>query len=109
MWHEFGSQVPWPVWPLIRPAAIPGETAPWVPESQEPVDSRTENQDYVLCVQALVHPQPIGPLPGALNITNIQDGVGMAGAQTQALISSIIYLHVTSSAGGTHEEPVWAE
>lgn len=48
-------------------------------------------------------------LPGALNITNIQDGVSMAGAQAQALISSVVHLHVPSPAGGTHEEPVWAE
>lgn len=33
----------------------------------------------------------------------------MAGAQTQALVSSIIYLHVTSPTGGTHEKPVWTE
>lgn len=44
VWHELSSQVSWPVWPLIRPTAIPGETAPWVPESQEPVDHRTENK-----------------------------------------------------------------
>uniref|UniRef100_A0A8C6H4H2 Uncharacterized protein n=1 Tax=Mus spicilegus TaxID=10103 RepID=A0A8C6H4H2_MUSSI len=50
-----------------------GETAPWVPESQEPVDHRTENQSCVPCANTLIHPQPIGPLPGALNITNIQD------------------------------------
>lgn len=109
MWHELSSQVPWPVWPFIRPAAIPGETTPWVPESQEPVDHRTENQSCVPCVHTLVHPPPVGSLPGALNITNIQDGVSMARAQTHALVSSIIYLHVTSPAGGTHEESVWAE
>lgn len=109
MWHELSSQVRWPVWPLIRPTAIPGETAPWVPESQEPVDHRIENQNCVPCVNTLIHPQPAGLLPGALNITNIQDGVSMAGTQTQALVSSIIYLHVTSPAGGTHEEPEWAE
>lgn len=33
----------------------------------------------------------------------------MAGAQAQALVGSIIYLHVAPTTGGTHEEPVWAE
>ena len=109
MRHELSSQVPWPVWPLIRPTAIPGETAPWVPESQEPVDHRTENQDYVPCANTHIRPQPGGPLPGTLHITHIQDRVSMAGAQTQALVSSVVDLHVPSPAGGAHEEPVWAE
>lgn len=108
MGHELSSQVPWPVRPLIRPAAIPGETAPWVPESQEPVDHRTENQSCASC-QHTYPPSGSWALPGALNITDIQDGVSMAGAQTQALVSSIVYLHVTAPTGGTHEEPVWAE
>lgn len=43
MWHELTTQVPRPVWPLIRPAAIPGKAAPWVPETQEPAEDRAED------------------------------------------------------------------
>jgi hypothetical protein len=42
---------------------------------------------------------------GALDITHIQDGVGVARAQAQALIGSIIHLHVASATRGAHEEP----
>lgn len=37
--HELTAQVSWPVWPRVRPAAVPGEAAPRVPEAQEPGES----------------------------------------------------------------------
>lgn len=53
-------------------------------------------------------PGPAQPLPGALDVTHVQDGVGVAGAQAQALVGHVVHLHVAASAGGAHEEPVWA-
>jgi hypothetical protein len=77
------------------------------------VDHRTEGHDCAPTaptrVYMLGHLQPAGPLPGALDITHIQDGVGVARAQAQALIGSIIHLHVASATRGAHEEPVQAE
>lgn len=104
--HELTTQMPRPVWPLVRPAAIPGEAAPRVPEAQEPADHGAEGHGFHHTSTCPGYPWPAQPLPGALDITDIQDGVGVAGAQAQALVRSIVHLHVASPTRGAHEEPV---
>lgn len=49
------------------------------------------------------------PLPEALDVSDIQDGVGVAGTQAQALVGSVIHLHVAAPTRGAHEEPVQEE
>lgn len=48
---------------------------------------------------------PLSFIPEPLNISNVQDGIGMSGPQTQRLIDGVVYLHVASSAGSTHQKP----
>lgn len=45
-------------------------------------------------------------LPVTLDVSYIQDRVGVSGTQTQGLVDSIVHLHVSSSARCTHQKPV---
>lgn len=44
-------------------------------------------------------------IPVTLDISYVQDGIGVARPQTQRLIDNIVYLHVASSARRTHQKP----
>lgn len=44
-------------------------------------------------------------LPVTLDVSYIQDRVGVSGTQAQGLVDSVVHLHVSSSARRTHQKP----
>ena len=44
-------------------------------------------------------------IPVTLNVSYVQDRVGVSRPQTQRLVDNVVHLHVASSTGRTHQKP----
>lgn len=47
--------------------------------------------------------------PVALHVSDVQDGVGVARAESQRFVNDVVHLHVPAPAGSAHQEPVQGE
>lgn len=47
----------------------------------------------------------IADVPNTFDVLNIEDRIGVSWTEPHCVITLVVHLHVSRSAGGTHQEP----